>query len=234
MANIRPEVYKAIRENDLSSVVFIDPFHTVTRQAKRNLLIASFVALLIAVLQLEVTGFLGLQATNTNLGNSLAQGLACLVVTYFLISFIFHVFVDYTAWKFHRERQMTEPYLDLIRLLENQISVTGDQIGNACGALQGIVIENDMPSQIDAKTMIESALGQLKSIDKNIVALVEETKPLLGSWAATINGMNRLHARLRMRFLSLWCLDIVFPIGLALLAAWNTRNGVFAVIERIG
>src|SRR5205814_3572347 len=131
MTNVRAETYKAIRDNDLASVVFVDPFSAVTRLAKRNVLVASFVALLIAVLHLEITGFLGLQASNSTLGNSLAQGLACLVVAYFLVSLIFHLFVDYTAWQFQRERLITRPYLDWVELLETQVNVTGEQIKNA-------------------------------------------------------------------------------------------------------
>ena len=65
----------------------------------------------------------------------LAQGLACLVVLYFLVAFIFHLFVDYTAWNFKRERQLTQPYLELICLFERQVSVTGEQIHNACDSL---------------------------------------------------------------------------------------------------
>src|SRR5690606_20427679 len=148
MGNVRAETYKAIRDNDLSSVVFADPFSSVTRSAKRNLLIAAFVALMIAVLQLEITGFLGLQASNANLGNPLAQGIACLIVSYLLISAIFHIFADYTAWQFQRERQVTQPYLDLITLFESRVSVTEEQIRNACSSISGIVVEGDMRAQV--------------------------------------------------------------------------------------
>src|ERR1700724_3200932 len=60
MSFVRQDVYKAIQENDLDQVVFQDPFTDVTRKSKRNLLVASLVCLLISVLKLQVTGFLGL------------------------------------------------------------------------------------------------------------------------------------------------------------------------------
>ena len=233
MTNVRATTHKAVLDNDLSSVVFVDPFGTVTRQAKRNVIVASFIALLIAVLELEITGFLGLQASNSSLGNALAQGLACLVVAYFLISLIFHVFVDYSAWQFQRERVMTKPYLDLVALLEAQVNVTGEQVKNACASLNGIVIENDMRSQLEAGKHISSALGQLTSINERLAGLVDEMRPLIDAWASAIRRMKRLDARLRLRILSLWCLDIIFPIAFALLALWGTHDGVVSVIERI-
>lgn len=234
MAHVRPEVYKAIQENDLASVFFVDPLLPVTRQTKRNLLIASFVALLIAILELEISGFLGLQTSNANLGNILAQGLACLIVLYFLISFVFHIFVDYSAWQFEREKQMTQPYLDLISLFEQQVSTTGEQIENACAFLDGVVIEGDMPSQVEAEKKINSALGQLNSIKMHIDSIVQETSPLIVSWAGSIGRMNRLNARLRMRIISLWCLDILLPCILGLLAVWSTHDGILEVMLRIG
>jgi hypothetical protein len=233
MKHIRPEVYQAIRDNDLKSVVFADPLSAVARQAKRNLLIASFVALLIAVLQLRVTGFLGLQASEETLGNLLAQGLACLVVAYFAASFVFHVFVDYSAWNFERERALTQPYLDLIRLVEQQVSVTSEHLDDACSSVRGVVIEGDMPSQVEAKKNIANALHKLSSIDQRLAALDDEIRPLTDSWADTIQSMSHLDARFRMRVLSLWCLDIIFPLVMALLALWSTMDGVVEVIEKV-
>lgn len=233
MSFIRPDVYKAIRENDLKSVVFADPLSSVARQSKRNLLVASFVALLIAVLQLRVTGFLGLQASDEILGNLLAQGLACLVVTYFTASFVFHAFVDYSAWKFKRERACTEPYLDLIALVEQQVSVTSEHLDDACSSVKGVVIEGDMPSQVEGKKNIDTALQKLNSIDQRLTSLMTEIRPLTNSWASTIQSMERLDARFRMRVLSFWCLDIIFPITMASMALWSTADGVVEVIERI-
>lgn len=230
---IRPDVYAAITDNDLSSVIFVDPFLPVTRQAKRNLLAASFVALLIAVLDLEITGFLGLSATNSNLGNALAQGLACLVVIYFLVTLMVHLFVDYNAWQFHRERQETEPYLELIRLLESQVSALGEQIKNACEPLRAIEADDDMRSQIDAQKQVKSTIGQVQSISRNVTSLIEEVAPLVESWRGSIEDMSRLNARLWVRIAGLWVLDIIFPIFLAATAIWITGNSVIGVFERV-
>jgi hypothetical protein len=115
MAWTPAKIHEAIKAADLNNVVFQDPLTDESRKAKRNLLIASFTCLLIAVLKLEVTSFLGLTAGAGVLSNVSVQGLACVVVIYTLIGFCFHVFVDYSAWKFERERLSTEPYLALIK-----------------------------------------------------------------------------------------------------------------------
>jgi len=233
MAHVRPEVYKAVQENDLNQIVFVDPFTDTTRKVKRNLIASSFVALLIAVLKLEITGFLGLQASQLNLGNQLAQGLACAVVVYFLLVFIFSAYIDYSAWQFRRERQLTKPYLDLISMLENHIQVTATQVNNAVEPLQRITLERETQAQIVLDRNVGNALGQLKSIDERIKAVAEETRPLLISWKDTITKMDRLNWRLRARFLGLWGLDILFPLALCGVAIIETYQGLRLVLERI-
>ena len=226
-------MHAAITDNNLSSVIFVDPFLPVTRQAKRNLLVASFIALLIAVLDLEITGFLGLSAANANLGNELAQGLACLVVAYFLVTMAVHTYTDINAWQFRRERQATEPYLELIQLLERQVTVTGEQIKNACDPLRLVDSDDEMRLQIEAQKQMKSTTGQLLSIERNITSLVDEMTPLIASWKKSIKDMSRLKARLRVRIIGLWLLDVIFPILLALLAIWSTREGVADVLQRV-
>lgn len=233
MAHVRPEVYKAVQENDLNQIVFTDPFTDATRKIKRNLIASSFVALLIAVLKLEITGFLGLQAAQLSLGNQLAQGLACAVVVYFLLVFVFSAYIDYSAWQFRRERQLTKPYLDLISMLENHIQVTAAQVNNAVEPLRRISLERETQVQIALDREVGHALGQLKSIDERIKSIAEETRPLLISWRKTITKMDRLSWRLRARFLGLWSLDILLPLVLGGVAILETYHGLRLVLERI-
>jgi hypothetical protein len=233
MKHVRPEVYKSVQENDLSEIVFVDPFTEVTRKAKRNLIASSFAALLIAVLKLEITGFLGLQTSRLSLENELAQGLACAVVVYFLLVFTFSVYIDYSAWQFQRERQLTKPYLDLISMLENHIEVTATQVNSAVEPLQRISLERETQAKIALDRDVDRALGQLKSINERIKEIAEETRPLLISWKNTISKMNRLAWRLRARFLGLWGLDILFPLTLGSIAILETYQGLSFVLGRI-
>lgn len=234
MPYIRPDVYKKIAENDINDVVFEDPFQDAARKAKRNVVASSFSALLIAALELRISGFLGIQtATGASLGVDITKGLAFFVVAYFLAAFLLSAYVDYSAWKFRRERQLVEPYLELIRMLEAHFHVMGEQVANATGRLSGIVIERDMQSEVSFQQAIDSASGQLKSIHENSVALHEEIRPLINHWSAVIMKAEHLSWRLRARFLSLWLLDIVVPLTLAGLAIWRTYGSVPSVWSKI-
>jgi hypothetical protein len=233
MAQVRPDTYKAIIENDMGEVIFTDPFSDVARKSKRNLLAAGFVCLLISVLNLEISGFLGLKATNMNLGNDIAQGLSFLITLYFIVSFLFHVYIDYTAWKFEREKQQTKPYYDLVHLIESQISVTGEQIKNATYRLDSLCNEETMQAQVEVSKDVKSARGQLESINKSLSSVIEEVTPLIHSWRATIEKMENLSWRLRARFISLWVLDITFPLFVAVIALYKSYSGVPALLTKI-
>ncbi|WP_166423597.1 hypothetical protein [Paraglaciecola sp. 20A4] len=226
MAKVRLETYKAINENDMDQVLFTDPFSDVARKAKRNLLAAGFISLLISVLNLEISGFLGLKATNMNLGNDLAQGLAFIITLYFFLSFVFHAYIDYSAWNFSREKQQTKPYFDLVYLIENQVSVTGEQIKNATDKLDALWLEEGMQAQIEVAKDVRSSQQKLDSINASLSSLIEEVTPLILNWRTTIGKMDNLSHRLKARFLSLWVLDIVFPVILTLMAMYKTYPGV--------
>ena len=229
MAQLRPDTYKAIDENDMDQVLFSDPFGDVARKAKRNLLAAGFICLLISVLNLEISGFLGLKATNMALGNDLAQGLAFLLVIYFFMTFVFHAYIDYVAWNFNREKQLTKPYYELVHLIESQISVTGEQIKNATYKLDSLSQEENTQIQSEVK----SARQQLESINSSLSYNIDEVMPLIISWRNTIGKMESLTLRLKVRFLSLWLLDIAFPIALALVAMLNSYPGVWVLICKV-
>lgn len=230
MAHIRADIAKAIADNDLDDVIFQDPFSEEARKAKRNLVAASFAAILIATLNLRVTGFLGLQTeTGEILASSITQGLACLLVAYFLAGFALTAYIDYAAWKFKRERALVRPYLELVKMLEAHIHVTGEQITNATAMLGRVLDQSDMPSQADLTRSIDTAKGQLSSIHVHARSLHEEFKPLLDHWTKTVAKAERLSWRQRTRFLSLWLLDIVAPLMLAIAAVWRTHDGLVSV-----
>jgi len=233
MAQIRAELYKTIKENDLNQVIFVDPFTETSRKAKRYLIVSSFIALMISVLKLEITGFLGLQASQLKLGNELAQGLACAAVIYFFLVFIYRAYIDYTAWQFQRERQLTKPYLDLINIIENSINVTELQVKNAVDPLSRISIRPEMKEQKEVGRYFNSAVGQLNAIDNRLKELVEETRPLLVSWKTTIDKMNHLNWRLRVRFIGLWGIEILFPLALSIFAIAKTYQGLKLVAEKV-
>lgn len=226
MAQIRTDTYKAISDNDMDQVLFKDPFSDVARKSKRNLIVAGFISLLISLLNLEISGFLGLKAANASLSNDIAQGVAFFATSYLLISFLFQIYIDYAAWKFEREKQETKPYFDLVQLFENQVSVTGEQITNATRRLEGFYNEESTKAESKIQHEIKSAMDQLSSISSSLKSLLQEVNPLIESWQNTIGKMGSLSLRLKVRFFSLWALDILFPVIIALLALYKSSSGV--------
>lgn len=234
MAQVREALYKAIAENDIDAVVFQDPFQDEARKAKRNLVAASFAALLIAVLDLQINGFLGLQtATGAGLGASITKGLAFITVTYFLAAFLLSAFVDYSAWKFRRERVLVKPYLELVSMVEGRFDVTAEQIKNAMSQLNHLSFEKEMQEEIALQETIQNSRGQLEAIAKAMSSMHEEARPLFQHWEVTVRKTERLTWRLRARFFSLWVLDILLPLALASIALWKTHNGIFAVAAKV-
>jgi len=233
MAYLSPEDHKSIQENDLNQVFFSDPLSEVARKAKRNLMVVSFLAILVATLKLEVSGFLGLQAKNLNLGNSLAQGLAAVVVLYLLVSFLLHVYIDCSAWKFQRELQATEPYLKLLRTLESHLSTLKQHASQSVSWISKLKTENP----VDQKDFWEQQIGitneSLQQVKEGVESLENEFRPTFASWKKLILGMDRLSWRLKARFFQLCFIDIGLPILIALLALWECYPNIGLIFARL-
>ena len=158
---------------------------------------------------LQVNGFLDLQTvTGAALGAVITQGLACIVVAYFLAVFALIAFVDYAAWKFRRERFLIKPYLELITMLEAHVSVTGEQVKNATTRIpepetpREIVAGQVIPGRMEHGAAVQETLGQLRAISGSLSALYTEMQPLLKHWAATVSRATNLSWQLRARLLA--------------------------------
>jgi hypothetical protein len=231
MSQAREQIYKAIEDNELDKVLFSDPFSETTRRSKRNLLIASFSSILIATLDLEINSFLGLKATNS-LGSEVTQGLAFFIVVYFLLSFAFQAYIDYVAWKFQREKQLTKPYLELVSFIEMQVSVTKEQIDKTKNRVNDLSGESSMQGQVNDAGVFSNVQRGLESIEANLSSSMEEINPLLITWSENIEKMKELSTRLRVRFCSLWTLDILFPLIISLSAMYQSYGCIAAVLVK--
>jgi hypothetical protein len=219
MAWLKESIISAIEDDRLNGVLFTDPLSDETRKAKRNVLVASFICLLIATLHLQITTFAGFATSATpTLGSDLAQGLSCLVVVYLLVGFVFHSFVDYNAWKFDQERAVTQPFVDLIVIIGSNQAAVKEQIANALYSLKDYF---EATADENRKTNLNSGIEQIKSIEKHQDELNAELKPLLLSWAQTIRRSKRLTWRLGARHFQLWVLDFAIPLIFAGFAVYK-------------
>ncbi|MFN0302588.1 MAG: hypothetical protein ACKVQU_19815 [Burkholderiales bacterium] len=234
MAHLRAELHKEIEANNISDVVFQDPLQTETRAAKQNLVASSVAALLIASLELQVSGFLDpWAATGAVIGTAITKGIACLIVGYFLVGFIFAIYVDYSAWKFKKERYLVKPYLELTCAIEARIHAVTEQLQNATSRLGSLSLERGMQDQIEDRKIIDGANGQVASINEQTKSFYEEVRPLLKHSAAVIAKANFLTWRLRVRMLSFWALDVITPVLLGAVAIWKAYQGVPVVTSRV-
>lgn len=90
-----------------------------------------------------------------------------------------------------------------------------------------------MQSEIEAERLIKDSLGQLHAIDRHLGELLSEARPLYAAWESTLRSMSYVSARRFVRYLSLWILDIAFPLALAVLAISQTSAGLKPVITQI-
>lgn len=155
------------------------------------------------------------------------------MVVYILAGFALSAYVDYAAWKFKRERYLTKPYLSLVNMLEAHFRVTEKQISNATARLEGLTFERGMPEETEFQRTVRDSVGQVKSIQQDVQSLYAEIRPLLAHWSGIVSRSNRLAWRLRARFVSLWLLDIIVPVGLAGLAIWRTYEGIPIAISKV-
>lgn len=233
MTHVRPQVYRDIQGNDPREVEFQEPLSDATRTVKRNLLVASFVALLISLMNLEVTGFLGLQTRHLVLGNELAQGLAAVVVIYLFVSFASRVYVDVSAWQFKREVQATRPYLELIKLLESQLNSSQEQLEDAIRPLRNVSRNGEVEVQVEGDPSVKSCSDKLQTIDDRLQSVANEIEPLIEIWRADVARMGRLDRRLKARFFSLWVWEIGLPFAVGLLALYETVWNLGFVVQKI-
>lgn len=233
MSFIPADIAKAIQANKLDKVVFRDPFSSTTRAVKRNLLVASFAAILVSALGFKITGFLGLGSTCSALDGQIVQGLASVITIYFLVSFIFQAYIDYTAWRFESEVVLTKPYLDLITLYKSHYHAIGEQIANAMHYLHSEPMKSEARSNHWLQQAVDNSAGQLGSIAENTKSLHEEMSPLLESWSETIMGIGRLNLRKKARMISFWSLDVGFPLLVGAFAISATLTHVSAVWHKI-
>ena len=238
--SIRKEVIKAVAENDIGKVEFREPFEETTRKLKRNLIAVSVGALLIAALDLQVSGFLGLAPKGgVALDAAITKGFAGLTVLYFLISFAVSAFVDYSSWRFERERYLVNPYVDLALHIERELKGASRYLAEAEKSLDQIHQEDgSLPRGEDEflqkrTQYIADGQNSLKTAVSELQGIRVEFEPLLKHWAATVKKTQHLTWRRSIRYLGLWTLDIAVPLVFAVLALYRTQDGLGPALAKL-
>jgi len=188
---------------ELEKISFSDPFQESLRRTRRSLMLVSFIGILIGAFPIQITSFLGIDILEGYIPNVYVRGIINVIVIYYLISFGLSLIIDLYAWDFKKERLRVKHYIDI-----------QEQLG---GMISELLEENENDELLPEKTK--------SFIDKVLPSFLRK-----GVFKGTLSGLN---IRFISRILSIFLVDILFPIVLGCLAIYKTRHGLIPLIDKI-
>jgi len=229
---------RAVERNDIDLVIARDmkePFRDETRKAKRNLIAAGFAAIVIAALDVKVNSFIGLSAGGGVLAADITRGLACLAVIYFLAGYVIDAILDYSAWSIEIKRLRVTPYLALVNAVERTFRASAQQLEYVAWTFDHLskLSESVRTGSISTKNFTD-ALGKLPVMEQNQREVMEEIRPLLAKWKATLRSLSfQVGGRRAARAVRMWGWDFAVPLAVAGVAVSRTYDGLWAVIPKL-
>lgn len=210
-------------QSDLS-----DPFRDETRKAKRNLIASSFVAILLASLELQINSLGGVSAASGQLRAEIARGLACFVVLYFFVGYAVDALLDYAGWRIESKKLRIQPYLVLVRTIERSYRAAVDTLTTANDRVAVVA------SRASTAVGIDDAVNAVKITAAQATERFRELQPLLAAWQTSLRSLRfEFTVRRCARITRLWLWEIGIPLGLSALAVAKTYDGVRPVLIAI-
>ncbi|AVH25768.1 hypothetical protein [Vibrio diabolicus] len=213
----RPKLYKKLEENEIEKVLFSDPLSETTRKSRRNLMIVSVMCLLISILNLKVTGFLGLKAETDAIESELVKGIGAIIVIYYFVVFILCATIDLLAWKFDREKTLISGHQELVEAIERHFSVTIEHIDYSVRDLSNLSPDSKMQDQIYNNEAIGRATQLIQGTKDGIDSFRKDAEPFINQWLERVNKTSILNTRFFIRLVSLYGFDLIFPSLMAFL-----------------
>jgi hypothetical protein len=100
-----------------------DQFSPATRTVRRNLLIASSIALLLGLPGITLGEFVGIDLSGPN-ASSLAVGAVAAIAAFELVSFVTYALIDHSRWRIEPGATRVNAHEELLRRMENYIVET--------------------------------------------------------------------------------------------------------------
>lgn len=229
----RQSLYAKLEENSIEKILFSDPLSDTTRKSRRNLLVASVSCLLITILNLKITGFLGLKAETGEIESMLVQGIGSLIVCYYLIVFILYTIVDVSAWNFAKEKSLILGHQQLIELIDNQLSGMLMHIIGFNRKLDSLSTDNEMQDQIHNSETFSALLNYVNATRNDIQRLNDDIRPFITEWNSRVKKTKWINIRFLIRLATLYIFDIMLPIGLSILAIFKSHSGITLAMTTI-
>ncbi|PPT70099.1 hypothetical protein XarbCFBP8142_00240 [Xanthomonas arboricola] len=238
MTQIAASISRAIEKNSIDLIVsrdVKDVFREETKKGKSNLVTTSFIAILIATLELKISSFAGIASASGILAADVTRGLACLAVVYFLVAYVLDVYLDAATWSLESKRLRISPYLVLVRHTEQMYRNCSEQLKNVEWTINHLIsLEPSLRDNSISFKNFQDATGQLPAIAKYQDELLTEIRPLLQKWSETLRAFaKQRNQRRAAQAFRVWFWDVTTPALLAALAIWKTCDGLPLIVSRL-
>jgi hypothetical protein len=215
-----------ILRSKLEEVAFSDPLSEEAKKTRRNLLSISLLTIVVALYRPEIktifsVGFPDQAVTSQNM-----QGIACLMIAYFLIKYVIEIYVDYQGWRHQLHVVETSRFISLIKHFEDIQVTVNQRLTRLDSALR---VQQSHPSD-----QFSEALYSVDGIAKQLERMNGEVRPLLTTWNETIIAMGSATLRKdRARKSAFWLLEVLIPIGLGALVLIRAHHNIWPVLSDV-
>lgn len=215
-----------ILKSKLEEVAFSDPLSEEAKKTRRNLLSISLLTIVVALYRPEIKTIFSVGFPDQTVSSQSMQGIACLMISYFLIKYIIEIYVDYQGWRHQLRVVETARFISLIRHFDDtQVTVT-QRLSRIDTALQ---MQQSHPSD-----QFSEALQSVDGIANQLERMNGEVRPLLKSWGETITTMGSATLRKdRARKFAFWLLEVLIPVGLGVLVLLRTHHNFWTVLQDV-
>lgn len=217
----------------LKSISFSDPFSENTLKIRKNLLISSFVGLIFGAYSIKIDGFFGINLQDGSISAPVLSGILSVLIIYFLISYGLNLTIELLAWDYKKERLQIIPYLTQLQTLHSKIDNLGHILKTTNSNIENIYSKIEITKNNDALSIANHTSQEVINFSNEYANFKKNELPYLFKNAKTIYTVKKLNLRLIIRLLSLFFLDIVFPIIFSYLALSQTMYGISAVTNTL-
>ncbi|EIO4107098.1 hypothetical protein CRN32_10925 [Vibrio vulnificus] len=195
-----------------------DQFSGTTRTVRRNLLVASSIAIALSVDGIKFGSLFGINLSD-NVSSSLAIGAISLIALYELISFIVYGIIDHRSWVIKANSIIHKFQADTLNKISEHTRQTKDQLGYIRGKMT-----SDDDSVVDA---IKSQSGVIDAIV--IKADDEITK--------YVDSVDKLKTRMRvvnwLQLGRIYVVDWGVPLFLGMLSVYNNHVSMLSFVNAV-
>lgn len=217
----------------LHKIVFSDPLSETTKKAKRNLILLSFIGLIIGAYSVRIDSFLGFRIHNSSISDIVLNGMVATILLYFFLTYVLNLIIDLFAWNFKTEVVKVDPYIELLRQTTDHTQKLSQELGNVISNFENIYSKIPPQTDKDIKEIIRGTSQQIIGVKNSHDSFVQDHLPKILEEQKRIRNISRINLRIAARLLVLGGLEILLPISLCIMALYKTASGIGSFIGKI-